>query len=162
MPAPTTTASLRLSVSSSLSESYFHIARTPTDPSIYTMLSRADTIGVFQIESRAQMAMLPRMQPREFYDLVIEVAIVRPGPIQGKMVHPYLRRRAGEEAVSYPSAVDSEAVALSTKPSPTARSTTSRARCAPAAVSTSARAAWYAPSTAASWTTLRTYTARPN
>ena len=57
------------------------------------MISRADTIGVFQIESRAQMSMLPRLRPQEFYDLVIEVAIVRPGPIQGKMVHPYLRRR---------------------------------------------------------------------
>ncbi|MFG0276299.1 MAG: error-prone DNA polymerase, partial [Phycisphaerales bacterium] len=68
------------------------------------MLCRADTIGVFQIESRAQMTMLPRMKPREFYDLVIEVAIVRPGPIQGKMVHPYLRRRAGEESFSFPSA----------------------------------------------------------
>jgi error-prone DNA polymerase len=73
------------------------------DPQTYAMISRADTIGVFQIESRAQMAMLPRLKPRCFYDLVIEVAIVRPGPIQGDMVHPYLRRRNGEEAVSYPS-----------------------------------------------------------
>ncbi|MGQ0636616.1 MAG: error-prone DNA polymerase [Planctomycetaceae bacterium] len=72
------------------------------DPEVYAMMSRADTMGVFQIESRAQMAMLPRLRPREFYDLVIEVAIVRPGPIQGDMVHPYLRRRAGEEAVEYP------------------------------------------------------------
>jgi error-prone DNA polymerase len=73
------------------------------DPAVYAMISRADTVGVFQIESRAQMAMLPRLQPRCFYDLVIEVAIVRPGPIQGGMVHPYLRRRQGLEAVSYPS-----------------------------------------------------------
>ena len=67
------------------------------------MISRADTLGVFQIESRAQMSMLPRLKPECFYDLVIEVAIVRPGPIQGNMVHPYLRRRAGEEPVTYPS-----------------------------------------------------------
>ena len=67
------------------------------------MIRRADTMGVFQIESRAQMSMLPRLGPRSFYDLVIEVAIVRPGPIQGDMVHPYLRRRNGEEAVTYPS-----------------------------------------------------------
>jgi error-prone DNA polymerase len=72
------------------------------DPAVYEMICRADTVGVFQIESRAQMSMLPRLQPRCFYDLVIEVAIVRPGPIQGNMVHPYLRRRAGEEPVSYP------------------------------------------------------------
>jgi error-prone DNA polymerase len=69
----------------------------------YKMISRADTVGVFQIESRAQMAMLPRLQPKTFYDLVIEVAIVRPGPIQGDMVHPYLRRRNGQEPVDYPS-----------------------------------------------------------
>ena len=75
----------------------------PEDPRVYEMLCRADSVGVFQIESRAQMAMLPRLQPRNFYDLVIEVAIVRPGPIQGDMVHPYLRRRRGEEPVSYPS-----------------------------------------------------------
>jgi error-prone DNA polymerase len=74
------------------------------DQRVYDMISRADTMGVFQIESRAQMSMLPRLKPRCFYDLVIEVAIVRPGPIQGDMVHPYLRRRAGEEAVTYPSA----------------------------------------------------------
>lgn len=73
------------------------------DPETYAMLCRGDSVGVFQIESRAQMAMLPRLQPRCFYDLVIEIAIVRPGPIQGDMVHPYLRRRAGEEAISYPS-----------------------------------------------------------
>ncbi len=69
----------------------------PEDPAIYDAICRADTVGVFQIESRAQMSMLPRLRPREFYDLVIEVAIVRPGPIQGGMVHPYLRRRNGEE-----------------------------------------------------------------
>ena len=73
------------------------------DKPTYEMISRADTVGVFQIESRAQMAMLPRLKPRTFYDLVIEVSIVRPGPIQGDMVHPYLRRRNGEEAVVYPS-----------------------------------------------------------
>ncbi|MFC3607121.1 error-prone DNA polymerase [Stutzerimonas tarimensis] len=79
------------------------IATIPAEcPATYDMISRADTIGVFQIESRAQMAMLPRLKPRTFYDLVIEVAIVRPGPIQGDMVHPYLRRRNGEEPVSYP------------------------------------------------------------
>ena len=72
------------------------------DPAVYDMIGRADTMGVFQIESRAQMSMLPRLRPRKFYDLVIEVAIVRPGPIQGNMVHPYLRRRVGEEAVTYP------------------------------------------------------------
>jgi error-prone DNA polymerase len=72
------------------------------DPLTYDLLCRGDTVGVFQVESRAQMAMLPRLKPRNFYDLVIEVAIVRPGPIQGDMVHPYLRRRAGKEAVSYP------------------------------------------------------------
>ncbi|HTY93502.1 MAG TPA: error-prone DNA polymerase, partial [Steroidobacteraceae bacterium] len=69
----------------------------PEDPATYAMIRRADTIGVFQIESRAQMAMLPRLKPRTFYDLVIEVAIIRPGPIQGDMVHPYLRRREGKE-----------------------------------------------------------------
>jgi error-prone DNA polymerase len=72
------------------------------DPAVYDMICRADTIGVFQIESRAQMSMLPRLKPRTFYDLVIEVAIVRPGPIQGDMVHPYLRRREGKETVEYP------------------------------------------------------------
>lgn len=74
------------------------------DAAVYDMLCRGDSLGVFQVESRAQMAMLPRLKPRSFYDLVIEVAIVRPGPIQGDMVHPYLRRRAGIEAVDYPSA----------------------------------------------------------
>jgi error-prone DNA polymerase len=73
------------------------------DPCVYDMLCRADSIGVFQVESRAQMNMLPRLKPRCFYDLVIEVAIVRPGPIQGDMVHPYLRRRCGEEEVEFPS-----------------------------------------------------------
>jgi error-prone DNA polymerase len=79
------------------------LANVPQDdPAVYDMICRADTIGVFQIESRAQMSMLPRLKPREFYDLVIEVAIVRPGPIQGDMVHPYLRRRNGEEKPEYP------------------------------------------------------------
>ncbi|MDP2294142.1 MAG: DNA polymerase III subunit alpha [Pseudolabrys sp.] len=73
------------------------------DPAVYRMLQRADSLGVFQVESRAQMTMLPRLKPANFYDLVIEVAIVRPGPIQGDMVHPYLRRRRGQEQVSYPS-----------------------------------------------------------
>jgi error-prone DNA polymerase len=73
------------------------------DPEVYDMLCRADSVGVFQVESRAQMSMLPRLKPRCFYDLVIEVAIVRPGPIQGDMVHPYLRRRDGVEPVEYPS-----------------------------------------------------------
>lgn len=75
------------------------------DPKVYEMVSAADTVGVFQIESRAQMSMLPRLRPRCYYDLVIEVAIVRPGPIQGDMVHPYLRRRNGEEPVEYPDGV---------------------------------------------------------
>jgi len=75
----------------------------PEDSKVYDMLCRADSVGVFQVESRAQMSMLPRLKPRNFYDLVIEVAIVRPGPIQGDMVHPYLRRRDGIEPVSYPS-----------------------------------------------------------
>jgi DNA-directed DNA polymerase III PolC len=73
------------------------------DSAVYDMICKAETTGVFQIESRAQMSMLPRLRPRNFYDLVIEVAIVRPGPIQGEMVHPYLRRRSGEEPVTYPS-----------------------------------------------------------
>jgi len=72
------------------------------DPRTYQMLSRGDSVGVFQVESRAQMAMLPRLRPKTFYDLVIEVAIVRPGPIQGDMVHPYLKRRNGEEPITYP------------------------------------------------------------
>ncbi len=73
------------------------------DPAVYDMICRADTVGVFQIESRAQMSMLPRLRPRCYYDLVIQVAIVRPGPIQGEMVHPYLARRSGREPVHYPS-----------------------------------------------------------
>jgi len=73
------------------------------DPEVYRMIQKADTVGVFQIESRAQMSMLPRLRPNNYYDLVIEVAIVRPGPIQGDMVHPYLRRRQGKEPVDYPS-----------------------------------------------------------
>ncbi|WP_434601185.1 error-prone DNA polymerase [Pseudomonas sp. Z4-7] len=82
----------------------YTLASLPKDDrATFEMISRADTIGVFQIESRAQMAMLPRLKPKEYYDLVIEVAIVRPGPIQGGMVHPYLRRRNGEEPVTYPS-----------------------------------------------------------
>ncbi|HEV3177785.1 MAG TPA: error-prone DNA polymerase, partial [Stellaceae bacterium] len=82
----------------------FALADVPAeDPAVYEMLGRADSLGVFQVESRAQMSMLPRLKPKNFYDLVIEVAIVRPGPIQGDMVHPYLRRRSGAERVSYPS-----------------------------------------------------------
>lgn len=81
----------------------YELATVPKeDPKVYDMICKADTIGVFQIESRAQQSMLPRLKPRCFYDLVIEVAIVRPGPIQGDMVHPYLRRRNGEEEVEYP------------------------------------------------------------
>jgi error-prone DNA polymerase len=75
----------------------------PEDPAVYAMIQKADTLGVFQIESRAQMSMLPRLRPATYYDLVIEVAIVRPGPIQGGMVHPYLRRRRGLEPLAYPS-----------------------------------------------------------
>ena len=79
------------------------LASVPTeDPATYAMIRKADTVGVFQIESRAQMAMLPRLKPRTFYDLVIEVAIIRPGPIQGDMVHPYLRRREGREKPNFP------------------------------------------------------------
>lgn len=75
----------------------------PNDANVYAMLQRAESIGVFQVESRAQMSTLPRLKPKEFYDLVVQVAIIRPGPIQGGMVHPYLRRRADEEKVTYPS-----------------------------------------------------------
>ena len=78
------------------------LATIPQEPDVYDMLCAADTVGVFQVESRAQMATLPRLRPREFYDLVVEVALIRPGPIQGGSVHPYLRRRNGEEAVTYP------------------------------------------------------------
>ncbi|MBK19760.1 MAG: error-prone DNA polymerase [Rhodospirillaceae bacterium] len=82
----------------------YELATVPAeDPAVYDMLCKADSVGVFQVESRAQMSMLPRLKPRSFYDLVIEVAIVRPGPIQGDMVHPYLRRRNGEEKIDYPS-----------------------------------------------------------
>jgi error-prone DNA polymerase len=95
---------LRRFVASSLRRSRLELHTVPAeDPAVYDMICDADTIGVFQIESRAQMSMLPRLRPRNFYDLVIEVAIVRPGPIQGNMVHPYLRRRNGEEKVTYPS-----------------------------------------------------------
>src|SRR5215831_5363485 len=72
------------------------------DPHVYDMLCRADSVGVFQLESRAQMATLPRLQPRTFYDLVVEVALIRPGPIQGGSVHPYIRRARGREPVTYP------------------------------------------------------------
>lgn len=82
----------------------FELGDVPAeDPATYEMICQADTVGVFQIESRAQMSMLPRLQPRTFYDLVIEVAIIRPGPIQGGMIHPFLRRRQGIDPVSYPS-----------------------------------------------------------
>ena len=91
---------------------HLDVAEIPReDPAVYEMIGRADTVGVFQIESRAQMAMLPRLRPETFYDLVIEVAIVRPGPIQGGMVHPYLRRRQGLEPVNYPSAAVREVLA---------------------------------------------------
>ena len=81
----------------------FDMAALPADdPAVYRMLSQADTVGVFQIESRAQMAILPRVKPSRFYDLVVQVGLIRPGPIVGKMVHPYLRRRCGEEAVRFP------------------------------------------------------------
>jgi len=83
--------------------SYSLATLPPEDPDVYDMLCKADSVGVFQVESRAQMNFLPRMRPRTFYDLVIEVAIIRPGPIQGDMVHPYIRRRNGEEEVSFPS-----------------------------------------------------------
>ncbi len=85
-------------------QSQFTMQQIPAnDTPVYDMLCEGDSVGLFQVESRAQMSMLPRLRPRTFYDLVIEVAIVRPGPIQGGMVHPYLRRRTGEEPVSYPS-----------------------------------------------------------
>jgi error-prone DNA polymerase len=78
------------------------LATIPQEPEVYALLSAADTIGVFQVESRAQMATLPRLRPEEFYDLVVEVALIRPGPIQGGSVHPYLRRRNGQEEITYP------------------------------------------------------------
>src|SRR5205823_3147207 len=74
----------------------------PDDPAVYSALEKADTVGMFQVESRAQMSCLPRLRPKRFYDLVVEVAIIRPGPIVGKMVHPYLKRRQGREPVTYP------------------------------------------------------------
>jgi error-prone DNA polymerase len=77
------------------------LATIPQEDEVYDLLCAADTIGVFQVESRAQMATLPRLRPRTFYDLVVEVALIRPGPIQGGSVHPYLRRRNGEEEVTY-------------------------------------------------------------
>lgn len=97
-----------ISRSFALIEKHYHrslcLATIPTeDAQVYEMLSSGDSVGVFQVESRAQMSMLPRLRPKCFYDLVIEVAIVRPGPIQGGMVHPYLKRRNGEEQVEYPS-----------------------------------------------------------
>ncbi len=93
-----------LDMISQLRSKPFTMADVPAeDPAVYQMIQKADTVGVFQIESRAQMSMLPRLKPACFYDLVIEVAIVRPGPIQGDMVHPYLRRRQGLEPVNYPS-----------------------------------------------------------
>jgi error-prone DNA polymerase len=95
-------ASREESVTQSLTPAVTLASIPEGDRAVYEMISSADTMGVFQIESRAQMSMLPRLRPRKFYDLVIEVAIVRPGPIQGDMVHPYLRRRAGQEPVVYP------------------------------------------------------------
>jgi error-prone DNA polymerase len=77
------------------------LSQLPQEPAVYDMICAADTIGVFQIESRAQMATLPRLRPRTFYDLVVEVALIRPGPIQGGSVHPYIRRRNGKEPVTY-------------------------------------------------------------
>jgi error-prone DNA polymerase len=90
-------------VSESLGRPFTLADIPPEDPEVYAMLQRADSIGVFQVESRAQMTMLPRLRPKNYYDLVIQIAIVRPGPIQGDMVHPYLARKAGREPVSYPS-----------------------------------------------------------
>ncbi|WP_171788982.1 error-prone DNA polymerase [Acidimicrobium ferrooxidans] len=87
------------------------IATLEQDPAVYEMLARADSVGVFQVESRAQMATLPRLRPSRFYDLVVEVALIRPGPIQGGSVHPYLRRRAGEEPVVYPHPLAERALA---------------------------------------------------
>ncbi len=93
-----------LDLVSSYSQEPLTLQKIPAeDPKVYDMMGEADTIGVFQIESRAQMSMLPRLRPRSYYDLVIQIAIVRPGPIQGDMVHPYLNRRNGKEPVNYPS-----------------------------------------------------------
>src|SRR5882757_416971 len=84
-------------------ESELDLTNMPLDDKeVYVMLQRADSIGVFQVESRAQMATLPRLKPRKFYDLVVEVALIRPGPIQGGSVHPYIRRKNGREPVTYP------------------------------------------------------------
>src|SRR3712207_9130451 len=80
---------------------HIDLAALPQEDAVYDMLCRADSIGVFQVESRAQMATLPRLKPRCFYDLVVEVALIRPGPIQGDSVHPYIRRRNGQEAWDY-------------------------------------------------------------
>ena len=86
-----------------MTDARLDIANLPLDdPEVYDMLCRADSVGVFQVESRAQMATLPRLQPREFYDLVIEVALIRPGPIQGGSVHPFIRRKNGLEEITYP------------------------------------------------------------
>ena len=85
----------------SFTRSPIDLAALPQEDAVYDMLCEADTVGVFQVESRAQMATLPRIQPRCFYDLVIEVALIRPGPIQGNAVHPYIRRRRGDEPVTY-------------------------------------------------------------
>jgi len=93
-----------LSYVSMIRKEKFSLADIPAeDPAVYEMMQRADTVGVFQIESRAQMSMLPRLKPENYYDLVIQIAIVRPGPIQGDMVHPYLLRRSGKQTVTYPS-----------------------------------------------------------
>jgi error-prone DNA polymerase len=94
----------------SISKHYQHhfdiaqIAALGDDPQVYKMIQQADTVGVFQIESRAQMSMLPRLKPTTFYDLVIQIAIVRPGPIQGGMVHPFLKHRKNPTLIQYPSA----------------------------------------------------------
>ncbi|KZZ59229.1 error-prone DNA polymerase [Oleiphilus sp. HI0125] len=87
------------------------LTRMQDDPNVYAMIQNADTVGVFQIESRAQMSMLPRLKPKTYYDLVIQIAIVRPGPIQGDMVHPFLKRRNGEEPIEYPSDAVKEVLA---------------------------------------------------
>ena len=106
-----TAVQICLDLISSYSAEQLTIQKIPAeDPKVYDMMGEADTVGVFQIESRAQMSMLPRLRPRNYYDLVIQIAIVRPGPIQGNMVHPYLNRRRGREAVTYPSDAIKEAL----------------------------------------------------
>jgi len=95
------TASARPSIWSAPIPPLTLTAIPPDDPAVFDMIGRSDTLGVFQIESRAQMSMLPRLKPRSYYDLVVEISLVRPGPIQGGMVHPYLKRRMGEEIVVY-------------------------------------------------------------